>query len=110
MDYGVLVFLVIPVCIPILINFFMREPNLYKYQWFSSIVVLVLSVLISWAFNPQFFAGLSEELAGVYRDGSRGRYYIMIFFIPLTTSAIVAAICHAVNHMRMRFAQGSGDI
>jgi Na+/proline symporter len=96
MLYGVLVFLVTPIVLPVLINIFKSRPNLRKYLWASPIAVLVISVLLSWAFNPYFFEGLFDG----YQDASRNQYYRMVFFIPLFASVIVAAICHAVNRLR----------
>jgi len=96
--YVIFLFFVIPIGLPVLVNSMNNKPLssiLHKYVWITPIVVLVLAVLISWASNPYFFNGLFDG----YQDGSRSRYYRIVFFIPCLTSAAVTAICSVVNRI-----------
>ncbi|MDR2183989.1 MAG: hypothetical protein LBE55_07415 [Clostridiales bacterium] len=96
--YAALLFFVIPIGLPVFASIFIRKPHLREYIWISPIVVLVLSVLLSWAYNPYFF----EWLFDGYRDGHRDRYFRMVFIIPCLTSAAVTAVCRMVNRCRGR--------
>ena len=97
--YVILLFFAVPIGVPVLINslnFKHQSLALRKYLWIAPILVLVLAVLISWANNPYFFNGLFDG----YQDGSRSRYYRIVFFIPCLTSAAATAVCYAVNRIR----------
>ena len=97
--YVILVFFAVPIGLPVLANSLKNTTlfaSLEKHLWITPVAVLVLAVLISWAFNPYFFNGLFDS----YQDASRTRDYNRIFFIPCLTSVAVTAICYAVNRLK----------
>jgi transcriptional regulator with XRE-family HTH domain len=93
-----LMFFFAPIGLPVLFSLFTRNSpseRLRKFLWISPIIVLVVAVLIAWAYNPYFFNGLFDG----YQDGSRSRYYAMVFFLPCLTSVMVTAICYAAKRL-----------
>ena len=96
LTHVIVLFFAIPIGLPVLVNSFKRNLLLQKYLWASPIVVFILAVLISWAFNPYFFKGLFDG----YQDASRSREYGIVFFIPCLTSVAVTALCYAVDRLK----------
>ena len=94
----IILFIAVPIGLPVISVFSNLLPLSFprrKYLWTIPIAVLVLAVLISLAYNPYFFSGLFDG----YQDGSRSRYYRIVFFVPCLTSVAVTAICHAISRI-----------
>jgi len=90
--YGLLVFFIIPVGIPVFWYLTKR-----RRFWLSPVTVFVvgtiISVAIEWPSFVTFFSG--------YQDGSTSRTVVTFLFIPLLISIIAAAICQAVKILRV---------
>lgn len=93
--YTMLMFFIIPVGLPVILSGLIRKPI---FLWASPIIVLLLALLVRWAFHPTFF----YELFDSYQDGSRTRTHTIIFCIPFLTSILTAAICSSIKGLRAR--------
>jgi len=98
-----LVFVIIPLGIPILMFWKKRER-----VWLSPIFVFVLSITASIILEPRIIDIFHVVFLSGYTDASSTRTALTILFLPVLISVLCVIICKAIEHKNSTLMKSRG--